>query len=114
MRRVPIAGGAGIDPQRSATAGSGASSIKAAPEGRAPMVGEAAANRHHFSMCGRVAVAPKIASATMGIDIGKNSFHVIGLDRRGAIVLQQKWRGTGRQHAASCWSRSRTGTATGC
>jgi len=29
--------------------------------------------------------------ATMGIDIGKNSFHVVGLDRRGAIVLQQKW-----------------------
>ena len=29
--------------------------------------------------------------ATMGIDIGKNSFHVIGLDRRGAIVLRQKW-----------------------
>jgi hypothetical protein len=28
---------------------------------------------------------------TMGIDIGKNSFHVIGLDRRGAIVLRQKW-----------------------
>ncbi len=27
----------------------------------------------------------------MGIDIGKNSFHVIGLDRRGAIVLRQKW-----------------------
>ena len=29
--------------------------------------------------------------ATMGIDIGKNSFHVIGLDSRGAIVLRQKW-----------------------
>jgi transposase len=29
--------------------------------------------------------------ATMGIDIGKNSFHVIGLDRRGAVVLRQKW-----------------------
>jgi transposase len=29
--------------------------------------------------------------ATMGIDIGKNSFHVVGLDQRGAIVLQQKW-----------------------
>jgi transposase len=29
--------------------------------------------------------------ATMGIDIGKNSFHVIGLDGRGAIVLRQKW-----------------------
>jgi transposase len=31
------------------------------------------------------------AVATMGIDIGKNSFHVIGLDARGAIVLRQKW-----------------------
>jgi transposase len=29
--------------------------------------------------------------ATMGIDIGKNSFHVVGLDQRGAIVLPQKW-----------------------
>src|SRR5206468_9129414 len=29
--------------------------------------------------------------ATMGIDIGKNSFHFVGLDRRGAIVLPQKW-----------------------
>ena len=29
--------------------------------------------------------------ATMGIDIGKNSFHVIGLDQRGAIMLRQKW-----------------------
>jgi hypothetical protein len=28
--------------------------------------------------------------ATMGIDIGKNSFHVVGLDERGAIVLRQK------------------------
>src|ERR1700723_3232501 len=27
----------------------------------------------------------------MGIDIGKNSFHVVGLDQRGAIVLRQKW-----------------------
>ena len=29
--------------------------------------------------------------ATMRIDIGKNSFHVGGLDRRGAIVVRQKW-----------------------
>src|SRR5260221_869510 len=29
--------------------------------------------------------------ATIGIDIGKNSFHVVGLDGRGAIVLRQKW-----------------------
>jgi len=31
------------------------------------------------------------ALGTMGIDIGKNSFHVVGLDQRGAIVLRQKW-----------------------
>jgi transposase len=31
------------------------------------------------------------AVATMGIDIGKNSFHLIGFDERGAIVLRQKW-----------------------
>jgi transposase len=29
--------------------------------------------------------------ATMGIDIGKTSFHVVGLDGRGALVLRQKW-----------------------
>src|SRR5438477_6131185 len=28
--------------------------------------------------------------ATIGIDIGKNTFHLVGLDERGAIVLQQK------------------------
>ncbi len=31
------------------------------------------------------------ATAVIGIDIGKNSFHVVGLDQRGAIVLRQKW-----------------------
>src|SRR5215510_1507157 len=31
------------------------------------------------------------AIAVIGIDIGKNSFHVVGLDRRGAIILRQKW-----------------------
>jgi len=31
------------------------------------------------------------AIAFVGIDIGKNSFHVVGLDRSGAIVLRQKW-----------------------
>src|SRR5262249_43869947 len=30
------------------------------------------------------------AIATIGIDIGKNTFHVVGLDRNGAIVLRQK------------------------
>ena len=31
------------------------------------------------------------AVAVTGIDIDKNSFHVVGLDDRGAIVLRQKW-----------------------
>ena len=31
------------------------------------------------------------AVAVIGIDIGKNSFHVVGLDNHGAIVLRQKW-----------------------
>jgi hypothetical protein len=30
-------------------------------------------------------------AAVIGIDIGKNSFHVVGLDGDGAIVLRQKW-----------------------
>jgi transposase len=29
--------------------------------------------------------------AVIGINIGKNSFHVVGLDGRGAIALRQKW-----------------------
>ena len=32
-----------------------------------------------------------IAIAVIGIDIGKNSFHVAGHDARGGIVLRQKW-----------------------
>ena len=29
--------------------------------------------------------------AVVGIDIGKNSFHIVGHDERGAIVPRQKW-----------------------
>src|SRR5689334_2060451 len=29
--------------------------------------------------------------AAIGIDIGKNSFHIVGQSQRGAIVLRQKW-----------------------
>jgi transposase len=38
-------------------------------------------------------MAEPLANAIVfvGIDIGKNSFHVVGLDRSGAIVLRQKW-----------------------
>ena len=31
------------------------------------------------------------AIAVIGIDIGKNSFHIVGSDERGPIVLRQKW-----------------------
>jgi transposase len=31
------------------------------------------------------------AIAVIGTDIGKNSFHVVGHDLRGAIALRQKW-----------------------
>jgi transposase len=34
---------------------------------------------------------PNITVAVIGIDIGKNSFHVVGHDNRGSIVLRQKW-----------------------
>ena len=30
------------------------------------------------------------AVATLGIDLGKNSFHLVGQDERGAIVLRLK------------------------
>jgi hypothetical protein len=30
------------------------------------------------------------AIAEVGVDIGKNAFHVVGLDQRGAIVLRQE------------------------
>ena len=52
------------------------------------------------------------ATAVIGIDIGKNPFHVVGQDKRGSIVLRQKWsRGqveAGQDVAASmlamaCW-----------
>jgi transposase len=33
----------------------------------------------------------KTSVAVIGVDIGKNSFHLVGQDRRGAIVLRQKW-----------------------
>src|SRR5512134_694649 len=39
------------------------------------------------------AMSEKVISeiAVVGIDIGKTSFHVIGLDHRGTVVLRQRW-----------------------
>jgi transposase len=38
--------------------------------------------------------------AVIGIDIGKNSFHIVGQNQRGAVVLRQKW-SRGQVEAAS-------------
>src|ERR1700683_3029097 len=50
------------------------------------MLGGGAKDKEH-------AMSQKLESAiaVVGIDIGKNSFHVVGHDARGAIVLRQKW-----------------------
>src|SRR3984957_3351022 len=50
------------------------------------MLGGGAKDKEH-------AMSRKLESAiaVVGIDIGKNSFHVVGHDARGAIVLRQKW-----------------------
>jgi transposase len=34
--------------------------------------------------------AKSAAVATLGVDIGKNTFHLVGLDKRGAIVLRER------------------------
>src|SRR5262249_60639034 len=43
--------------------------------------------------CAQHAMSVKVNSTitVIGIDIGKNSFHVVGHDRRGAITLRRKW-----------------------
>ena len=35
-------------------------------------------------------LSPSAAIASLGIDLGKNSFHLVGQDERGAIVLRIK------------------------
>jgi len=36
------------------------------------------------------------------IDIGKSSFHIVGQDKRGAILLRQKSRGQVEARLATC------------
>jgi hypothetical protein len=49
----------------------------------------------------------------VGIDIGKDSFHVVGLDQRGAIVLRQSGRIDGRSTDSNLGStRPRSGCTT--
>ena len=59
--------------------------------GRAPTLPESNLRQGTLDEGARHAekVIPEIA--VVGIDIGKTSFHVIGLDHRGAVVLRQRW-----------------------
>lgn len=50
---------------------------------------EGAKNKEHA-----MPATAQTAIAVVGIDIGKDSFHIVGLDDRGAIVLRQKWQAT--------------------
>ena len=49
------------------------------------MLGGAKAKEHAMSQTQNATIA------VVGIDIAKNSFHIVGHDERGAIVLRQKW-----------------------
>ena len=44
--------------------------------------------------------ATQSAIAVIGIDIGKNSFHIVGLDGRGAIVLTRSFSDVGSMSLA--------------
>src|SRR6202158_459058 len=50
------------------------------------MLGRGAKDKEHA-----MSQTPNTAIAVIGIDIGKNSFHVVGHDASGAIALRQKW-----------------------
>jgi len=52
--------------------------------------------------------------ATMGIDIGKNSFHVVGIDQRGAIVLCRNWRAPNAVHGKGRGVMVRSGNYSRC
>ena len=55
------------------------------------------------------------AIAVVGIDIGKNSFHIVGHDERGAIVLRQKWsRGQVSRHFEGGQVQFHTAEVTEC
>src|SRR5262245_51936410 len=55
------------------------------PPAQVELVRGAHDKEHAMSQTARTAIS------VIGIDIGKNSFHIVGHDERGAIVLRQKW-----------------------
>ena len=59
--------------------------------GRAPAPPAIEAGKGRQRQGARYVSESNTAIAIVGIDIGKNSFHIVGLDQCGAIVLRQKW-----------------------
>ena len=58
--------------------------------------------------------ADTVVARTIGIDTGKNTLHVIGLDEKGAIVLREKVSDPDYRTICECaalphWHRSRHG-----
>ena len=49
------------------------------------------------------------AIAVIGIDIGKNSFHLVGQDRRGALVLRQSGRAAKWKRGSPMYRRASSG-----
>src|SRR5262245_27636054 len=60
-----------------------------APAPPADYAGEGGCSNRSTRPMPRSTTHPRIAVA--GIDIGKNTFHVVGHEKFGAIVLRQKW-----------------------
>src|SRR6478752_5797171 len=59
--------------------------------GRAPAPPASEAGKGRQRQGARHVSDTNSAITVIGIDNGKNSFHVVGHDTRGAIVLRQKW-----------------------
>ena len=59
--------------------------------GRVPAPPPSEAGRGRQSQGARHVTQAQSAIAVIGIDIGKNSFHIVGHDKSGAIMLRQKW-----------------------
>ena len=59
--------------------------------GQRPSSRRAADKRDELAPLQLIELHAPLEFAVIGIDIGKNSFHVVGHDARGAIVLRQKW-----------------------
>jgi len=56
------------------------------PAGAPALLGRASKHEEHAAMSQKTSA---VAVRTIGIDTGKNTFHLIGLDKQGTIVLRE-------------------------